>query len=43
MEEHWQAGYYDAVHALRHPEIFVRPTGRYETLVTFDLGRDSIG
>src|SRR5215470_14120516 len=22
MEEHWQAGYYDAVRALRHPEIF---------------------
>ncbi len=42
MEEHWQAGYYDAVHALRHPEIFVRPTGRYETLVTFDLRRDCI-
>jgi len=41
MEEHWQAGYYDAVHALRHPEIFVRSTGLYETLVTFDLRRDS--
>src|SRR6266852_863761 len=41
MEEHWRAGYYDAVHALRHPEIFERPTGRYETLVTFDLRRDS--
>jgi len=41
MEEHWRAGYYDAVHALRHPEIFERATGRYETLVTFDLRRDS--
>ncbi len=41
MEEHWRAGYYDAVHALRHPEIFERATGRYETLATFDLRRDS--
>ena len=24
MEEHWRTGYYDAVHALRHPEIFER-------------------
>jgi NTE family protein len=40
MEEHWRAGYQDAVHALRHPEILERPTGRYETLVTFDLRRD---
>jgi hypothetical protein len=29
MDEHWQAGYYDAVHALRHPEIFRRSTDRY--------------
>jgi len=41
MEEHWRAGYYDAVHALRHPEIFKRATGLYETLVTFDFRRDS--
>jgi NTE family protein len=41
MDEHWRAGYYDAVHALRHPEIFRRPTDRYETLTTFDLRRDS--
>src|SRR5262249_23658209 len=27
MEEHWQAGYYDAVRALRHPEIFEPATG----------------
>jgi hypothetical protein len=26
MEEHWRAGYCDAVHALRHPEIF-EPAG----------------
>ena len=35
------AGYYDAVHVLRHPEIFRRSTDRYETLITFDLRRDS--
>lgn len=40
MEEHWRAGYYDAVHALRHPEIFERSSNRYETLVTFDFSRD---
>jgi NTE family protein len=37
MEEHWQAGYYDAVRALRHPEIFEPATGRYETFLTFDF------
>lgn len=42
MEEHWRAGYHDAVRALRHPEILERPTSRYETLVTFDPGRDSV-
>src|SRR5215469_7304130 len=40
MEEHWRAGYYDAVRALRHPEIFERATIGYETLATFDFGRD---
>jgi NTE family protein len=40
MEEHWRSGYYDAVHAFRHPEIFERSTSRYETLVTFDFSRD---
>lgn len=40
MEEHWQTGYYDAVHALRHPEIFERSSDPYETLVTFDFSRD---
>jgi NTE family protein len=40
MEEHWRAGYYDAAHALRHPEIFERSSNRYETLVTFDFSRD---
>ena len=40
MQEHWRAGYCDAVHALRHPEIFDRSSDRYETLVTFDFSRD---
>jgi NTE family protein len=40
MEEHWRAGYYDAVRALRHPEIFERAKNPYETLATFDFGRD---
>jgi NTE family protein len=40
MEEHWQAGYSDAVYALRHPEIFERSSSRYETLLTFDFSRD---
>jgi hypothetical protein len=30
-----------ALNALRHPEIYKRATGSYETLVTFDLKRDS--
>jgi len=37
MEEHWQAGYYDAVRALRHPEIFEPTTEGYERLLTFDF------
>ena len=40
MEEHWRAGYHDAVHALRHPEIFEPSSSRYERLVTFDFSRD---
>jgi NTE family protein len=40
MEEHWRAGYHDAVHALRHPEIFEPSSSGYERLVTFDFSRD---
>jgi NTE family protein len=36
MEEHWQAGYNDAVHTLRHPEALRRPEGR-DGVFTFDL------
>jgi len=35
MEDHWRAGYYDAVHTLRHDEVLERPTK--ETIATFDL------
>ena len=40
MEEHWRAGYHDAVHALRHPEIYEPSSSRHERLVTFDFSRD---
>lgn len=43
MEEHWRSGYHDAVHALRHPEIFEPSSNRYERLVTFDFSRDRGG
>lgn len=40
MEEHWRAGYCDAVRALRQPEIFERASSRYEAIVTFDFCTD---
>jgi NTE family protein len=39
MEEHWRAGYNDAVRTLRHPEVLARP-GNFEGVVTFDLAED---
>ncbi|MGH6858035.1 MAG: patatin-like phospholipase family protein [Methylocella sp.] len=39
MEEHWQAGYDDAVRTLRHPEVLQRPEN-HEGVFTFDLARD---
>jgi NTE family protein len=39
MEEHWTAGYNDAVRTLRHPEVLQRPNGR-DGFFTFDLARD---
>jgi NTE family protein len=39
MEEHWRAGYYDAVRTLRHPEVLERPTN-HEGVFTFDLVHD---
>ena len=39
MQDHWQAGYNDAVRTLRHPEALERPTNR-TGCATFDLGVD---
>jgi NTE family protein len=39
MEEHWRAGYHDAVRTLRHPEAVQRPRN-HEGVCTFDLAVD---
>jgi NTE family protein len=39
MEEHWRAGYHDAVSTLRHPEALQRPRNQ-EGVSTFDLAVD---
>ena len=39
MEEHWRAGYHDAVRSLRHPEALQRPSN-LEGVGTFDLAAD---
>jgi NTE family protein len=39
MQEHWRAGYHDAVRTLRHPEVLERPTN-HEGVFTFDLLHD---
>lgn len=39
MRDHWDAGYYDTVRTLRHPEIRERPNN-YEGVMTFDLSQD---
>jgi NTE family protein len=39
MEEHWRAGYNDAVRTLRHPEVLQRPD-TMDGVFTFDLARD---
>ncbi|KQV68124.1 patatin-like phospholipase family protein [Rhizobium sp. Root1220] len=36
MEEHWAAGYRDAVETLRHPEVLMRPE-TLDGVATFDL------
>jgi NTE family protein len=36
MEEHWRAGYHDAVRMLRHPEVLERPR-TLDGVFTFDL------
>ena len=39
MQDHWRAGYHDAVRTLRHPEVLERPQNP-EGFLTFDLSRD---
>ncbi len=39
MQDHWRAGYHDAVRTLRHPEVLVRPSS-LDGVFTFDLERD---
>jgi NTE family protein len=39
MQDHWRAGYHDAVRTLRHPEVLARPTSP-DGVFTFDLERD---
>src|ERR1700722_985717 len=39
MQEHWRAGYHDAVRTLRHPEVLERPKD-HEDVFTFDLSHD---
>ncbi len=39
MEEHWRAGYHDALRTLRHPEALQRPRNQ-EGVSTFDLAVD---
>jgi NTE family protein len=39
MQEHWRAGYHDAVRTLRHPEVLERPDN-LEGVSTFDLAYD---
>jgi NTE family protein len=42
MEEHWTAGYNDAVRTLRHPEVLQRPDG-VDGVFTFDLAEQGHG
>jgi NTE family protein len=42
MEEHWKAGYNDAVRTLRHPEVLQRPDG-VDGVFTFDLAKQDRG
>jgi NTE family protein len=39
MQDHWRAGYHDAVRTLRHPEVLACPTS-LDGVFTFDLERD---
>ncbi|MGY4175924.1 NTE family protein [Bradyrhizobium sp. USDA 4518] len=39
MQDHWQAGYHDALRTLRHPEVLARPSSP-DGVFTFDLEQD---
>jgi NTE family protein len=39
MEDHWRAGYHDAVRTLRHSEVLARPAS-LDGVFTFDLERN---
>jgi NTE family protein len=39
MQDHWRAGYHDALRTLRHPEVLARPTNA-DGVSTFDLEQD---
>jgi NTE family protein len=39
MQDHWRAGYHDALRTLRHPEVLARPTTP-DGVFTFDLEHD---
>ncbi|KRQ08253.1 DUF3734 domain-containing protein [Bradyrhizobium manausense] len=39
MQDHWRAGYHDALRTLRHPEVLARPTSP-DGVFTFDLEHD---
>ena len=39
MEDHWRAGYQDAVRTLRHPEVLERPKSR-DGIFVFDFHKD---
>src|SRR3954447_26129773 len=39
MQDHWRAGYHDALRTLRHPEVLARPISA-DGVSTFDLEQD---
>ena len=39
MQDHWRAGYHDALRTLRLPEVLSRPTSA-DGVSTFDLEQD---
>ena len=39
MQDHWRAGYHDALRTLRHPEVLARPSSA-DGVSTFDLEQD---